>query len=60
MKKEPKEEKLNWINWKWTNGEGAYLKLMEGKIHHTEDWADGNVLVDRDKKGNIIGIEILT
>ena len=38
--------------------DAAYFKLAQGKIDHTKK-VDASMLVDMDKNGNIIGIELL-
>lgn len=60
MKSKTKREvKRNWISWKWVAGQAGYLKLTKNKVHRTESVMNGSVVLDKDKQGNIIGIEIL-
>ena len=40
-----------------TSADALYIKLKRGKVHRTVE--NGNSLIDLDKKGGIIGIEVL-
>lgn len=40
------------------SADAAYFKLKKGKISSTKEFAD-KVLIDLDKKGNVLGVEIL-
>lgn len=37
----------------------GYLKLADGKVDNTLALVDGRVLIDRDNKGQILGVEII-
>lgn len=38
---------------------GVYITIRSGKVHHTEEIRSEGVMVDFDKDGNVIGIEVL-
>lgn len=38
--------------------DAAYFKLKKGKVSKTKEFAD-KVLIDLDKMGNVLGVEIL-
>lgn len=40
------------------SADAAYFKLKKGKVSKTKEFAD-KVLIDLDKKGNVLGVEIL-
>lgn len=37
----------------------VYLRVREGKCHRTKEYSDGIVFADYDKRGKLLGIEIL-
>jgi uncharacterized protein YuzE len=37
----------------------VYFQIRKGKVHETREFADGNVFADYDKKGSLLGIELL-
>ena len=39
---------------------GAYVKLRRGKVHHAEVIKEDILLADYDKKGRLLGIDILS
>ena len=48
--------------YKWTyypTHKQGYLRLQEGKVDNTLELVDSRVLLDRDKDGNVLGVEIL-
>ena len=46
--------------WRYDNiNKTGYLKLSSGKVDSTIVAVDGHVMFDKDKRGNIIGVEIL-
>lgn len=37
----------------------VYIKIKEGKVHRTVEIAEGECYADEDKKGNLLGVELL-
>ena len=37
----------------------VYFHVRKGKVHRTLEFADGNVFADYDRKGQLLGIELL-
>ena len=49
-------------NYKWTyypHDKSGYLTLKNGKVDNTLPLVKGHLLLDRDKKGNILGVEFI-
>jgi uncharacterized protein YuzE len=46
--------------WRYDNeAKAGYLRLNEGEVAKTVVLVDGKVMLDKDKDGNLLGIEIL-
>jgi len=51
---------LKGIEWSGTIGEPMYFRFLEAPVAQTDSYAGGEVNVDLDSSGNVIGVELLT
>ena len=40
--------------------EPKYYRVREGRVYETVEFADSSVLADLDRKGRLLGVEVLT
>lgn len=57
MKEKFTNTKYRWIY--YPKNKAGYLRLKDGEVYNTLPLVEGHLYLDKDKKGNILGVEFI-